>query len=168
MRESARRSRSDGNIGLASSPRRRVAKVRRALAPRRARCPRVLRTEASGDRRRRSMPRSSTQKSPTSRDRTSSAESVVGRSSGQVALVKETQYHPVTGAVLHADFYEVDLTQKLRVRVPLHFIGKAAGVALGGILQPVQRDVEVECLPSDIPEFLNVDVTASTSTTRST
>src|SRR5262249_55320256 len=38
--------------------------------------------------------------------------------------------------------------------------GKAAGVALGGILQPIQRDVEVECLPSDIPEFLNVDVSA--------
>lgn len=78
----------------------------------------------------------------------------------KVALVKETQYHPVTGAVLHADFYEVDLTQRLRVRVPLHFTGKAAGVALGGILQPVQRDVEVECLPADIPEFLNVDVSA--------
>jgi large subunit ribosomal protein L25 len=46
------------------------------------------------------------------------------------------------------------------VRVPLHFTGKAAGVALGGILQPVQRDVEVECLPGDIPEFLNVDVSA--------
>lgn len=78
----------------------------------------------------------------------------------KVALVKETQYHPVTGAVLHADFYEVDMTEKLRLRVPLHFVGKAAGVALGGILQPVQRDVEVECLPGDIPEFINVDVTA--------
>lgn len=78
----------------------------------------------------------------------------------KVALVKETQYHPVTGAVLHADFYEVDMTKKLRVRVPLHFTGKAAGVALGGILQPIQRDVEVECLPGDIPEFLNVDVAA--------
>ena len=78
----------------------------------------------------------------------------------KVALVKEAQYHPVTGAILHADFYEVDLTQKLRVRVPLHFTGKAAGVALGGILQPVQRDVEVECLPGDIPEFIDVDVSA--------
>src|SRR5437867_4173766 len=76
----------------------------------------------------------------------------------KVALVKEAQYHPVTGAVLHADFYEVDMAQKLRVRVPLHFTGKAAGVALGGILQPVQRDVEVECLPADIPEFLEIDV----------
>lgn len=76
----------------------------------------------------------------------------------RVALVKEAQLHPVTGAVLHADFYEVDMTEKLRLRVPLHFAGKAVGVALGGILQPVQRDVEVECLPGDIPEFLSVDV----------
>lgn len=78
----------------------------------------------------------------------------------KVALVKDTQYHPVTGALLHADFYEVDMTEELRVRVPLHFTGKAAGVAMGGILQPVQRDVEVECLPGDIPEFIEVDVTA--------
>jgi len=78
----------------------------------------------------------------------------------KVALVKETQYHPVTGAVLHADFYEVDMAEKLRVRVPLHFTGKAAGVALGGILQPVQRDIEVECLPADIPEFINIDVSS--------
>jgi len=77
----------------------------------------------------------------------------------RVVLIKYAQYHPVTGAALHADFYEVDLTQKLRVRVPLHFTGKAIGVALGGILQPIQRDVEVECLPTDIPEFLEVDVT---------
>ena len=76
----------------------------------------------------------------------------------KVALVKDAQYHPVTGAVLHADFYEVDMQAKLRVPVPLHFTGKAAGVALGGILQPVRRDVEVECLPADIPEFINVDV----------
>jgi large subunit ribosomal protein L25 len=79
--------------------------------------------------------------------------------SNRVALVKETQYHPVTGAVLHADFYEVDMTEKLRLRVPLHFTGKAVGITLGGILQPVQRDVEVECLPGDIPEFITVDVT---------
>ncbi len=78
----------------------------------------------------------------------------------KMALVKETQYHPVTGEVLHADFYEVDMAAKLRLRVPLHFTGKAAGVALGGILQPVQRDVEVECLPGDIPDFIEVDVTA--------
>src|SRR5262245_31879963 len=84
--------------------------------------------------------------------------SAVEEIANKVALVKEAQYHPVTGALLHADFYEVDMAAKLRVRVALHFTGKAVGVALGGILQPVQRDVEVECLPADIPEFLEVDV----------
>lgn len=76
----------------------------------------------------------------------------------KVALVKEMQFHPVTGEVVHADFYEVDLSAKIRVKVPLHFVGKAAGVVRGGILQPVVREVEVECLPMDIPEFFNVEV----------
>jgi len=76
----------------------------------------------------------------------------------KVALVKEMQFHPVTGEILHADFYEVDLSAKIRVKVPLHFVGKAVGVVRGGILQPIVREVEVECLPMDIPEFFNVEV----------
>jgi large subunit ribosomal protein L25 len=76
----------------------------------------------------------------------------------KVALVKEMQFHPVTGEVLHADFYEVDLSAKIRVKIPLHFVGKAVGVVRGGILQPIVREVEVECLPMDIPEFFNVEV----------
>ena len=78
----------------------------------------------------------------------------------KVALVKEMQYHPISGDVIHADLYEVDLTAKITVHVPLHFIGKAAGVVRGGILQPIVREMEVECLPLDIPEFFNVDVSA--------
>lgn len=78
----------------------------------------------------------------------------------KVALVKELQYHPVTGEVIHADFYEVDLTEKIRVKVPLHFVGKAVGVVRGGILQPIVREIDVECLPMDIPEFFDVEVSA--------
>jgi large subunit ribosomal protein L25 len=77
----------------------------------------------------------------------------------RMVLLREMQRHPVTGQVLHADFYEVDLTERLVVSVPLHFIGKAAGVVAGGILQPILREVEVECLPTEIPEFIEVDVT---------
>jgi large subunit ribosomal protein L25 len=77
---------------------------------------------------------------------------------GKVALVKEMQYHPISGEVVHADFYEVDLTERIQVRVPLHFVGKAAGVVRGGILQPVVREIEVECLPLDIPQFFDVEV----------
>ncbi len=86
----------------------------------------------------------------------SSAEQVNER----VALVKDAQYHPVTGKILHADFYEVDLAKRILVKAPLHFTGKSVGVALGGILQPVRREIEVRCLPTDIPEFVSVDVTS--------
>jgi large subunit ribosomal protein L25 len=78
----------------------------------------------------------------------------------KVALVKEMQYHPIKGDVVHADLYEVDLSVKITVQVPLRFVGKAAGVVRGGILQPIVREVEVECLPLDIPEYFNVDVSA--------
>jgi large subunit ribosomal protein L25 len=78
----------------------------------------------------------------------------------KVALLKEVQFHPVTGEALHADLYEVDLTVKIQVKVPLHFVGKAVGVVRGGILQPIVREIEVECLPMDIPEYLNVEVSS--------
>ena len=78
----------------------------------------------------------------------------------KVALVKDMQYHPINGDVIHADLYEVDLTAKITVNVPLHFVGKAAGVVRGGILQPIVREIEVECLPLDIPAYFDVDVSA--------
>ncbi|HWP65216.1 MAG TPA: 50S ribosomal protein L25 [Candidatus Limnocylindria bacterium] len=77
----------------------------------------------------------------------------------RVVLVREAQEHPVTGMLLHADFYEVDLTARIEVAVPLHFVGRAAGVVLGGILQPVMRELPAECLPTEIPEYIEVDVT---------
>ncbi len=78
----------------------------------------------------------------------------------KMVLLREVQRHPVTGQVLHADFYEVDLAERLTVSVPLRFAGKAVGVVAGGILQPVLREVEVECLPTEIPEFIEVDVSS--------
>ena len=75
-------------------------------------------------------------------------------------IVKEIQRAPVSGNFVHADFYEVDLTQPLRVAVPLRFTGKSHGVAEGGILQPLVREVEVECLPLEIPDAIEVDVSA--------
>ncbi len=77
---------------------------------------------------------------------------------GRLALVKDLQRHPVSRSLVHADFYEVDMATKLRIRVPLHFVGRAQGVEFGGVLQPIRREVEVLCLPNDIPEFLEVDV----------
>jgi large subunit ribosomal protein L25 len=78
----------------------------------------------------------------------------------KVALVKSMQFHPISGDVIHADLYEVDLTATIQVRVPLRFVGRALGVTRGGILQPIVREIEVECLPLDIPESFSVDVSA--------
>lgn len=78
----------------------------------------------------------------------------------RMVLVRDLQVHPVSGRALHADFYEVDLTERLTVTVTIHFVGKAVGVVNGGILQPILREVEVECLPTEIPDFVEVDVTA--------
>ncbi len=78
----------------------------------------------------------------------------------RMVLVRELQRHPVSGAPLHVDFYEVDLTERLTVSVMLRFVGKAAGVVAGGIVQPLLRELEVECLPTEIPDYLEVDVSA--------
>jgi large subunit ribosomal protein L25 len=84
--------------------------------------------------------------------------SVGGRT--DTVLVKELQRHPVYGEYLHVDFFQVDLTQKITVSIPIHFIGKAKGVEFGGILDHPLRELEVECLPRAIPEFVEVDVSA--------
>jgi len=75
-------------------------------------------------------------------------------------ILKEIQRTPVSREILHADFYEVDLTKPIRVEVALRFVGRAAGIIDGGILQPLVRQVEVECLPLELPEAIDVDVTA--------
>lgn len=76
-------------------------------------------------------------------------------------LLKEVQHHPVTGNVIHADFYEISMTQKLRVEIPLRLVGDPVGVTQqGGILEHLLRTITVECLPSDIVEGFDVDVAA--------
>ena len=87
-------------------------------------------------------------------------ESMAPELKSRMVLLREVQSHPVSGAVLHADFYEVDLTKKLEVTVALHFNGKPAGVEAGGILQPIVREITVLCLPTEIPAFIDVDVSA--------
>jgi large subunit ribosomal protein L25 len=75
-------------------------------------------------------------------------------------LVKAYQLDPITHHVLHADFYRVAMDRKLTVTVPIHVKGEAKGVKQqGGVLDFVTREVEVECLPADIPENIEIDVT---------
>lgn len=75
-------------------------------------------------------------------------------------LVKEYQLDPVGHRLLHADFYRVAMDKALRVTVPVFLTGEAKGVkAQGGVVDFVNREIDVECLPADIPEQITVDVT---------
>ena len=75
-------------------------------------------------------------------------------------LVKEYQLDPVTHAVLHADFYRVRMDRVLRVTIPVIVKGEPKGVKQqGGVLEYIRREIEVECLPADIPEHVEIDVT---------
>lgn len=82
-----------------------------------------------------------------------------GDTQNRPAMVKELQTHPVTQRFLHVDFYEIDMQRKIRVMVPVVVRGKAKGVEEGGLLQIVRREIEVLCLPTEIPEAFEVDVT---------
>jgi len=82
-----------------------------------------------------------------------------GDTQNRPAMVKELQTHPVTQRFLHVDFYEIDMQRKIRVMVPVVVRGKARGVEEGGLLQIVRREIEVLCLPTEIPEAFEVDVT---------
>jgi large subunit ribosomal protein L25 len=74
-------------------------------------------------------------------------------------LIREIQRDPVWGNILHIDFQQISLTEKLTINVPIHLVGIPIGVQQdGGILQHVLRELEVECLPTDIPEKIEVDV----------
>ena len=79
----------------------------------------------------------------------------------QMVLLRDVQMHPFKRQVLHLDFQRVDATHKIHTRVPLHFINAdiAPGVKLqGGIVSHVMNEIEVRCLPADLPEFVEVDL----------
>lgn len=83
-----------------------------------------------------------------------------GQSRNRLALIQEVQHHPVTDEILHVDFHEVSATEKLRTNVPVRAVGEPAGVKEGGVLEFIMRELHVECLPKDLPDVIEVDVTA--------
>ncbi len=75
------------------------------------------------------------------------------------AMIVDWQYEPIKGALMHIDLQRIAMDQKLKVEVPIVLKGEAEGVKTqGGILEHVLREVEIECLPGDIPSHLEVDV----------
>lgn len=76
------------------------------------------------------------------------------------AMIVDWQHEPIKGKLLHIDFKRIAMDKLMRVSVPIQLTGTAAGVKnSGGILDLVLREVEIECLPADIPDHLDVDVT---------
>ena len=76
----------------------------------------------------------------------------------KTSMIRELQVHPLSRSPIHVDFYEVDMNRKITVSIPIVTVGKSKGVELGGMLQLVRRELEVLCLPIEIPESIEVDV----------
>ena len=83
-----------------------------------------------------------------------------GGTQKKTAMIKEAQTTPIADALLHVDFYEISLDEKIVVKVPVEMTGKSAGVERGGFLQLVRHQLEVSCLPTNIPATIPVDITA--------
>jgi large subunit ribosomal protein L25 len=81
----------------------------------------------------------------------------------QNAILKDVQRHPYKNAIVHIDFQRVEDNQKIRMSIPLHFVGAAASPGVktqGGLVSHLRNEVEVSCLPKDLPEFIEVDMSA--------
>ena len=79
----------------------------------------------------------------------------------QKALLRDYQMHPFKPLVLHIDFQRVDATQKIHMKVPLHFTGEEVAPAVktgGGVINHISNEIEILCLPADLPEFIAVDL----------
>lgn len=82
-----------------------------------------------------------------------------GGTQNATVVVKEVQASPVTGQYLHIDFYEISLDEEIVVNVPIEVTGRSKGVERGGFLQVVRYELEISCLPADMPDKIEVDVT---------
>src|SRR5271166_974150 len=79
----------------------------------------------------------------------------------QAAILKDVQRHPFKNAIVHVDFQRVEENEKIRISIPLHFSGAAIAPGVksqGGIVSHMRNEVEVSCLPKDLPEFIEVDI----------
>jgi large subunit ribosomal protein L25 len=79
----------------------------------------------------------------------------------QAAILKDVQRHPFKNAIVHIDFQRVEENEKIRISIPLHFTGAAVSPGVktqGGIVSHMRTETEVSCLPKDLPEFIEVDI----------
>ncbi|KPJ59287.1 MAG: hypothetical protein AMJ42_02110 [Deltaproteobacteria bacterium DG_8] len=83
-----------------------------------------------------------------------------GEPTEKTVMIKELQIDPVKRHYLHVDFFEVAMDEEITIPIPIKLIGEAEGVELGGVLQQVRRELEIKCLPSQIPDSLEIDVSS--------
>ena len=79
----------------------------------------------------------------------------------QAAILKDVQRHPFKNAIVHVDFQRVEESEKIRISIPLHFSGAAVSPGVksqGGLVSHMRTEVEISCLPKDLPEFIEVDI----------
>jgi len=81
-----------------------------------------------------------------------------GKSLERMSIVKDVQRDPLTGQILHIDFYEISMDHKLTANVALQFDGSPVGIDLGGELHILKREVSLSCLPSALPEHIKLDI----------
>jgi len=82
-----------------------------------------------------------------------------GETFNRPAMIKEVQRRPLSRDFLHVDFYEIDMHRKIVVPIPVATTGKSKGVEAGGMLQIIRRELEVLCLPTQIPAAIEIDIT---------
>ncbi|MBI4634141.1 MAG: 50S ribosomal protein L25/general stress protein Ctc [Deltaproteobacteria bacterium] len=83
-----------------------------------------------------------------------------GKKVEKLSMIKELQIEPVSRSFVHADFYEISMDHELTLDIPLHFVGTPIGVENGGELQHVKRELRVSCLPTKLPEFIEMDISS--------
>ncbi len=76
----------------------------------------------------------------------------------RLAFLKSVQHHPITGATLHVDFLAVDNKTEITAQIPVHLLGECVGVKAGGIVEQFLHNIEITCLPNDLPESIDVDI----------
>ena len=85
----------------------------------------------------------------------------IAGAANQLALIQEVQHHPVTQRILHVDFHGVSANEEIEASIPVEPQGESIGVkSYGGILEQLHRELAIRCLPKDLPEYIEVDITA--------
>ncbi len=83
---------------------------------------------------------------------------VDGEQKSRPVLIRDAQKHPVTGDIVHVDFQQVNLSQKVTANIPVESVGESEAVKAGGVLVITHNEIEVEALPMDLPEVFQVDI----------